>query len=286
MHKVSISSMRVLQMLQLLFEKSYTMNELMDAMSELTGEACTNFLISKYINTCRFCGIDIQKINGKYTLLKIPFGYLFSEDELVLLNRIADYCSSMRASKTVRNINSVITKINQHSDKYYAKVTIPEDDKRVIAFEEAIARNNKVELIYLEGDEEKNLVCEPYDITYDDEGLCFIVYDDKDSLRIPFMNVLDIKVTKLKNFQKFSHASVTFVLKNVLAKRYTLRPEEKIIDEFDPVTGGMSVLNVTEDKQTLLSRLMKYAELCEVRYPIVYRKEMLNIIDKTLENYK
>ena len=54
MHKVSISSMRVLQMLQLLFEKSYTMNELMDAMSELTGEACTNFLISKYINTCRF----------------------------------------------------------------------------------------------------------------------------------------------------------------------------------------------------------------------------------------
>ena len=51
MHKVSISSMRVLQMLQLLFEKSYTMNELMDAMSELTGEACTNFLISKSIKS-------------------------------------------------------------------------------------------------------------------------------------------------------------------------------------------------------------------------------------------
>ena len=284
MNKVNLSSMRVLQMLQLLFEKSYTMNELVDKMSELTNECCTNFLISKYINTCRFCGIDIQKLDGKYTLLKIPFGYTFSEDELVLLNEIGEFASGMRASKTVRNLNSVITKINQHSDKYYARVSIPEDDKRIIAFEEAIEHGYKIRITYLEDEEEKMLQCEPFEVTYDDFGLCFIVYTlEGERLRIPFNDVINIQATKLKATKQASTATVTFILKNILAKRYTLRPEEKITKETPETTV---VINSTEDKDTLLTRLLRYGDQCEIRFPVSYRKELLNIVNNTLKNYE
>lgn len=284
MNKVNLSSMRVLQMLRLLFEKSYTMNELVDAMSELTGECCTNFLISKYINTCRFCGIDIQKLDGKYTLLKIPFGYTFSEDELELLSDIGEYTSNMRASKTVRNINSVITKINQHSDKYYARISLPENDKRVSAFEEAIEQGYKVRLTYLENGIETTLQCEPFEITYDDYGLCFVVYAaEGERLRIPFVDISGIWVTKLKATRQASTATVTFILKDILAKRYILRPGERVANKTLDTTA---VVNSTEDKATLLTRLLRYGELCEIKFPISYRKELLNIVDNTLKNYE
>ena len=284
MNKINISSMRVLQMLSLLFTKSYTMNELMDKLSEVTGENCSNFLVSKYINTCRFCGIDIQKINGKYTLLKLPFGLDFSDEELRLLGDIRCFCAGMRVSKNVRNINTLLQKINQRTDKYYARVNVPEDDENIVKFEDALDKLVKIELKYTENNVSHSILCEPLEYNYENNLLGFVVNHNGDRKRIYHSDITSITITNIKASKNLSSASVVFQLKDILAKRYTLRAGERIVATNDD--GSINVLNKTEDKKALLHRLLKYGKLCEVMSPRHYKKEMLSIIDKTLENYK
>ena len=83
--KINQASLKVLKILSLLFEKNMTMNELVDAMNDNGLGPCNNFVVSKYINTCKSCGIDIQKINNKYTILNFPIGLRFSPTESELL---------------------------------------------------------------------------------------------------------------------------------------------------------------------------------------------------------
>ena len=276
--------MRVLQMLHLLFQKNYTMNELMEALSEITGEKCSNFLVCKYINTCRFCGIDIQKINGKYTLLKLPFGLNFSDEELKLIADIRHFCSGMRVSKTVRSINSIIKKINQRSDKYYARANVIEDDENIEKFEEAIEKGFKIEFKYTEDGKKHNILCEPLELDYDNDTLGFIVNHNGDRKRVFHADIIEITITSIKASKNMASTAVVFQLKDILAKRYTLKAGERIVDT--NLDGSINVLNKSEDKKTLLHRLLKYGNLCEVISPRAYKKEMLSIIDKTLENYK
>ena len=275
--------MRVLQLLQLLFKQSYTMQELMTAMSELTGERCTNFLISKYINTCRFCGIDIQKVDGKYTLLKLPFGIEFTENELMLLQDIDTFCANMRASKTVKNLKSLSTKLNQRTNRYYNKIQLPENDKKIECIEFALENGWKIDLFFKENNNEIKAIVEPLELTYDNLSLVLHINYNDERKKILFSDIIDVKTSILKASSNPYPTTVVFKLKNILAKRYTLKAGEKVVlTESD---GSISVSNKAEDRASLLNRLMKYGDLCEVISPRTCKKEMKNLINKTLKNY-
>ena len=89
--KKNISGMQVIKTLQVLLEGSYTMSELVDILNRNEeDQVFNNNVISKYINTCRYCGFNIIKIHNKYILTKIPFGLEFSlrEIELIEINSI------------------------------------------------------------------------------------------------------------------------------------------------------------------------------------------------------
>lgn len=284
MNKVNLSSMRVLQMLELLFEKSYTMNELMEALSQVTGERCSNFLVCKYINTCRFCGIDIQKINGKYMLLRLPFGIDFSDDEFNLINDINEFCKDSRITKTVRGVNSLLGKLNRRSNKYYSRITVPEEDGFIENFETALEGGNMIELKFKENDNIVDITCEPVSIFCEEGILGFIINDVDARKKILYSDIEELKVSSKKVNKAASQSPVVFKLKSNLAQRYTLRPDEKIVaTEFD---GSISVSNRTEDKDTLLKRLLKYGDMCELVSPRTYRRDMRNIIVATLKNYE
>ena len=283
MHKINLSSMRVLQLLNLLFEKSYTMQELMTAMGDITGERCTNFLISKYINTCRFCGIDIQKVDGKYTLLKSPFGIDYSEEELNLIHDIDKLCSKMRVSKTVRSMKSLLEKLNQRSSKYYDKLSLPENDKNIENIEYAIESGYKIELTFKENDKTITAIVDPIEFTYKNLKLVLIVNHYDERKKIAYSDIENVNTSMIKISSNVSQTTVVFKLKNILAKRYTLKHGEKLVAT--DADGSISILNKSEDKVSLLNRLLKYGDLCEVMTPRGYRKDMKNLIDKTLENY-
>ncbi len=283
MLKVNISSLRVLQMLQLLFEKDYTMNELMAALSKVSNERCSNFLVSKYINTCRFCGIDIQKIDGKYTLLKLPFGMEFSDDVLSLFDEIKQYSANMRLGKNIRAYNSLLSKINKRSDRYYAKIEPPADDKNIQAFEFAIENGWKINMKLVSDGKETSILCEPLELSCDGDKLVIIVNLNGERTKILYDDVVSISVSDIKSSGNILSTSVIFRLRNTLARRYTLRPDEKVVGIDDD--GSITVLNKTEDKQSLLNRLLKYDSMCELVSPRAYKKEMKSLIDNTLANY-
>ena len=47
----------------------------------------------------------------------------------------------------------------------------------------------------------------------------------------------------------------------------------------------ITISNVGEDKDKLLSRLLRYDKYCEILKPIEYREEMKTIINDMLANY-
>ena len=284
MNKISISSMRVLQMLQLLFVKSYTMDELVGKMTEISGESFNNFVISKYINTCRYCGMDIQKIDNKYTLLKLPFNMNLSDEELDLLSDITKFCSKIRAGKTVRNMSSLISKLNQRTDKYLSRIEVKELDEITKNFEDALELGLKVDLKYKTEKENFSCVCEPIEASFEDDLPAFVFNIEGERLRILKDDILSLKLFRIKSARNPLTVSVVFKLKSVLAKRYTLRVGEKVVATDED--GAISILNKDEDKDTLLCRLLRYGDLCEIVTPAQYREDFLQLIDRTLENYK
>ena len=73
--KKNQSSMQVIKTLLVLLEDNYTMQELVQKLNEKEEEPIfNNSVVSKYINTCRYCGIDIIKVHNKYFVRSMPFG--------------------------------------------------------------------------------------------------------------------------------------------------------------------------------------------------------------------
>ena len=72
------SSMQVLKTLLLLLQDNYTMSELVEQLNLNEKEPIfNNSVVSKYINTCRFCGIEILKIHNKYYVTKKTSKFTF-----------------------------------------------------------------------------------------------------------------------------------------------------------------------------------------------------------------
>ena len=87
--KKNLSSIHVLKTLQILLEGDYSMQELIKLLNKNEpNENFNNSVISKYINTCRYIGINIPKINNIYYVADIPFGLELSVTDLDLLNNL------------------------------------------------------------------------------------------------------------------------------------------------------------------------------------------------------
>lgn len=90
MNKISIkknlSSMQVLKTLQVLLQGNFTMQELIERLNKSEEEPVfNNSVISKYINTCRYCGINILKIHNRYFVASMPFGLELTSGDIGLL---------------------------------------------------------------------------------------------------------------------------------------------------------------------------------------------------------
>ena len=68
-----------------------------------------------------------------------------------------------------------------------------------------------------------------------------------------------------------------------MAKNYNLRENEKIVNTDLP--ESITVMNRCENKMLLLSRLLRYGNLCEIEKPRYIREEMAKIVEETLKNY-
>lgn len=281
--KRNASSMQVLKTLRVLMEGNYGMNELITKLnSQEKTPVFNNSVISKYINTCRFCGIDIPKVLNKYYVAYVPFGLKFDDDEISLLQVIQAIVKKTMSGNSINLFDSFLKKLNQFSAKKIARIEPKDYHMSFELFQRAVNQRRKVKLIF------KN--------RYELEGIPLGISKGKGKIFFEVFNrrVRKIDATRLTGIETLSDRfiepqidtpTVIFKLKGGLAKRYTIRGEYETLVTPLSLEGEITIANKGENKNALLSRLMRYDDQCELVSPKSYRDDMKQMIADTLKNY-
>ena len=279
--KKNISCMQVLKTLELLLSGDYTMSELVQLLNEGEHDSVfNNNVVSKYINTCRYCGIDIPKIQNRYYVANLPFGLNLDNKDIDLINKMQVIATNSLSKKMNKNLTAFINKLNKFSNKKILRVTPECIDRNRDAFEEAVAGKRKISLMFRN---QETITAIPLAIV-ENNGRSFfnVIINDKERLissdRLSGFQVLEEKFYRFEQKPK----EVIFKLKGNLAKRYSPRENEVVLDT---KPDCIIVSNLGENKDILLSRLLRYDTLCEIQQPIEYKQEMKDIINGALANY-
>ena len=281
--KRNISGLQVIKTLQILLENNYTMSELVEKLNSTEKEAVfNNSVISKYINTCRFCGFDIPKIHNKYFLAKLPFGLDFTLNDLELLTNLQLYANKRLSGKSNKLFNDFIRRLNKYSNKDIVRV-----EKKTIKitcemFDNAIREKRKVMLMFKA---KALLECIPLEIVEQKGKLCFkVLYNDKERcVAMERISGLEVLGKVFIPSEEEPGETVIFKIKGDLISRYTLREHETEIGRHVP--EYITISNTGEDKEELLSRLLRYDNLCEIVSPQHYRDDLKSMLNDMLANY-
>ena len=113
--KKNLSSIQVLKTLQILLQGNFSMSELVIKLNKNEPEPVfNNSVISKYINTCRFCGIDIPKIHNKYFIASMPFGLELTTGDINLLENLQNIVRTEMSQKCNKIFDTFIDKLNRY----------------------------------------------------------------------------------------------------------------------------------------------------------------------------
>lgn len=280
--KKNLSSIQVLKTLLLLLEGDYTMAELVEKLnSNEKKEIFNNSVVSKYINTCRHVGIDIPKINNRYFISSIPFGLEFTDREADLIDYIQNVGKEALSVLFNKRLSTFIRNLRKYSNRSIMRVDISAENAVREKFEHAICENRQIRLMY----RTKEVIdCIPIDIILEKGKIYFVVKHLGKEKYIAFERITGFEVLN-KTFlpRNIKKSEVVFKLKGGLAKRYVLRENETLTNKAEDF---IVVTNYGEDKNMLISRLLRYDSLCEIVEPFSFREEMKNIIDKMLSNYE
>lgn len=281
--KKNISSLQVLKTLQILMEDNYTMAELVNKLNLGEKESIfNNSVVSKYINTCRYCGINIPKIHNRYILASVPFGMDLTSRELDLLSMLQNTVKNTMSHKQNIIIDKFITKLTKYSNKHIARIDKEAPKFSFELFSKAVMEKRIIIFMFRTG---ASMECIPLGIAESKTKTFFnVIYKGKEKL-IRCERVAGIKITDKKFENGFEQdKSVVFKIKGKLMKRYTLKEDEQIISHDLPDNFVISS-SENENRDALFSRLLRYDNLCEIIQPISAREDMKQIIDKMLENY-
>ena len=280
--KRNLSSMQVIKTLQLLLEDNYTMTELVERLNkDETEPVFNNSVVSKYINTCRYIGIDIPKIHNRYYVAQVPFGMNITAAELDLLEKLQYVASEKLTKNSITHFANLMSRINKFSNKHIARVEKKTFKNTCELFERAVEEKRKVVLMFRA---KALLECVPLKISESKNQLYFHVnYNGKDRAisadRISGIHLLDKRFIEYQE----TETSAVYKLTGELAQRYELREHEQISDYNLP--EYIVVKNSSENKEELISRLLRYDSCCEVLYPFAFREKFKNNVNNMLKNY-
>ena len=279
--KKNISSMQVLKTLQVMLDGDYSMSEIVEKLNSKEKESIFNSsVVSKYINTCRYCGIEIPKIHNKYFVTNIPFGIKLSPEEVTLITNLKKSIEANSTKKFYAEFDKAVNKITRYTNKQITKV---EDNVKGITeepFKKAIQNEQKVRLML----RSKEIIdCIPLEVKQHKNKKYFNILHNKKYKMISFSRVSGLQILNEKFNETDSNEEVVFKLSGKLSQKYTLRENEKIITDHAP--EYIIVSNIGEARSLLLPRLLRYGELCEVQSPTSFKEEIINAIDAALANY-
>ena len=278
--KKNLSSMQVFKTFQVLLEGEYTMAELIEKLNSKEPDAIfNNSVISKYINTCRFCGIQIPKIHNRYLITDIPFGLHLTDGECDSLNELKIFIETNMSSRVLKIFNKFTEKINRFASKKISKIQKSNSWEFFEIFERAIANKKMVKLLFRNN---FNITGIPITIKSAKNKFFAQIHVKGRDRMIDVSRLSGIQILN-ETFSGYNpEQEIVFELKDNLAKRYDLRKNEVILSSN---SDNISVSNKCNNVSELLSRLLRYDNKCEVKNPKPIREMMKNEIDETLKNY-
>ena len=154
--KINIASLQVLRTLQVLMEDNYEMSELIEILNTNNDEKPVNHsVVSKYINSCRYCGIEIPKIHNKYYVASLPFGLDLTIQDINLLGNLRQIARNLLSKKQIEVFEKFLAKINKFSNKKIANVQNKNQEDILKVFKEAVEEEQQEEEVQEEEENQK-----------------------------------------------------------------------------------------------------------------------------------
>ena len=96
-------------------EYNYRLEQIIKDLEKEKEPIFNNNVISKYINTCRYCGIDIIKVHNKYFVRSLPFGMEILNKEFDGVSKYIELSKTYRSSKEIIDYSNKILNLNHVS---------------------------------------------------------------------------------------------------------------------------------------------------------------------------
>ena len=277
--KFNIASYKVLKTLLCLFQDNLSMQELISQL-ELSGYGpYNNYIVSKYINTLKCCGIDIQKINNKYCIINFPIGLKFSSLDTQLLYNIKTKTEKLTTNNMRYTINKLFDKLHLSFYKSGTGLLSSSNACTIKNLEHAYKSNSE---IIISNNDDKKISGFVRGIRIIDGKYYFIFANKKGTEQINPDNICHIEFLEKKVQTDYLPSSVTYELYGRLSKKYQLRENERIIKYNE---DSIVILNKYEEQDELLQRLLRYDCYCKVISPIEFVNKFKTVINGALSNY-
>lgn len=270
--------------------------------SEATeGKSNPHVALNKYLNTLNIFGVKVKKKNNKFYMLSAPYRIDFNSDDLEIIKMFKEYLKVMSNGKLKTNFQEFINAIEvrySESTKTLAEAVnstqnidysfgFSELKDQILKCEQYCQDNLKLEITYkdLKG-QEAHIICSPVELIYQKRKICLCVNIQAEGrlIEIPLDNIKTITQLPTSANKQLLPTTISFKLKNRLAKNYRLREHESIRD-IEP-DGSIIIINKNEDYDLLLRRLLRYGTQCEIISPKFIKDEMIALLNKTLANYE
>lgn len=302
--KISNTCLRVFEIIKLLIQKPYSIEELISLLSEKEDNRniYTQETIIKYITTLRVMGLKVAKEKRKFVLKKYPIDLNLNEKELKTLEKIENYIINEKQQSCCTEFKKLISTLEKCFDdetlnRYNTNFSFLSVEKSVNNLND-IPLINKFEKIC---NDQQKLKIDYVDIntkntdTYYLEPKCVKIIHQQGFLQAYDSETNELKLFLLRNIRKVVQRpqrtrlmwysnEVIYRLDSEFAPIYKLKTEEKLLSKESD--GSIIVQNCEEDKETFLRRLLKYTTHCEIIRPEKYRKKMLALIENTIDIYK
>lgn len=299
--KTADASIRVLDTLKFLSNNNASIQDIIKYFEKIdpNNRIYTNEVILKYINTLKVFGLRFAKDKDKYILLNSPESFDFEQKDLESIYLIEKFSSIFPEESIKSNVDKFLqelekrfsdnTRLLAHSLKRPELNLEPNYNKysqRIKEYEKYCLDRQRLKIIYKNNNNSQiSIIVEPNDIKYTENDVYFSVYNPISAqvYDINFESIIKIEQLPQKSNFKTMLSSVTFELKDRLAKAYKLHEGEKLLQI--KTDGNIVVLNQNEDRTLLLRRLLRYGENCEVISPKSLREEMKELIKTIIHKY-
>lgn len=301
--KYNDSCVKMFEFLKLLSKDKADYKTVLDLFSDETTEGKSNphVALNKYLNTLKIFGIKVKKEKGKYYLLSSPYKIDLDANDLKIINLLKESIEILPNGKNKNNFEQFIKALEirySENTQTTAKAInttesldfsfcFTEFKEQIKQCEKYCQDNQKLEITYKDAKgKESHITCAPIELKYIKRKVWLRVNVQNGSkiIEIPLDNIKSINQLPSAANKQMTPTTIVYKIKNRLIKNYKMRDWERS-DGYD-TDSSLIIINKNEDYDVLLKRLMRYGSECVIVSPRFIRELMLDMINKTLENYK